>query len=374
MNSKSNSRKFNFGSGPATLPVEVLEEVKEEILDWRGLGLSVMEISHRSDDFQQITNEAESDFRDLLNIPTNYQVLFLHGGASMQFPMIPLNFGNKDSKKSFSAGQSYSADYINSGYWAKKAISEGSKFLKVNVAASSEEKNFTYFPSQESWEIEKNSCYIHLTPNETIGGIQIQKIEKEKLPIIADYSSSILSGPIEVTTFGMIYGGAQKNIGPAGLGFSIIRKSLLERVPEDIPTMLNYRTLSKESSMYNTPPTFAWYVAGKVFKWLKKQGGLEKINEVNQRKAVKLYNFIDESNFYSNNIEKSSRSLMNVPFLLKDEVLNHKFIEESSKEGLLALKGHRSVGGMRASLYNALPEEGVDTLIGFMHYFEKQNL
>ena len=358
------TRKFNFGAGPAILPTSVLEEVKQELLDWNGRGYSVMEISHRTDEYGQIAEEAEKDFRDLLNIPDSYSVIFAHGGATIHNAMIPLNFTSEEGE----------ASYVLSGHWAIKSVEEAERYVKVKIAASSKKENFSFFPPQDSWKVSENSDYIHVTPNETIGGISLRKIRPESKPIIADYSSSILSEPIDVKTFGMLYGGAQKNIGPAGLGFAIIKKELLGRARELTPTMLNYTTLSKNSSMYNTPPTFAWYVSGKVFKWLLGKGGVKAIGQINERKASKLYDFIDRSEFYTNKIEKSSRSIMNIPFLLKNEDLNEKFLLESSNQGLLALKGHRSVGGMRASIYNAMPEEGVDALIEFMELFERNNL
>tara|TARA_B110000014_G_scaffold264439_1_gene266021 strand:- start:533 stop:1642 length:1110 start_codon:yes stop_codon:yes gene_type:complete len=357
------TRKYNFGAGPATIPVEVLEEVKEELLDWRGLGLSVMEISHRSQDFIEIAKTAESDFRDLLKIPEDYAVLFLHGGATLQCPMIPMNF----------CPQGGTADYVNTGHWASRAIKEAQRYINVNISASSEDDSFRFFPPQDNWKISDNSSYIHITPNETIGGISLRNIEHEKIPIVADYSSGILSEELDVTKFSLIYGGAQKNIGPAGLGFAIIKKVILHKAQENTPTMLNYTKMYEGESMYNTPPTFAWYVAGKVFKWLKSIGGIGEIGKINRRKAKKLYSFIDASEFYSNNILESSRSIMNIPFQLKNNDMNMTFLQESSEAGLLALKGHRSVGGMRASIYNAMPEEGVDKLIDFMESFEKRN-
>jgi len=357
------TRKFNFGAGPATMPEEVLEEVRDELLDWNGLGLSVMEISHRSKEFIEIAKNAELDFRDLLKIPEDYGVLFLHGGATMQCPMVPLNFSPTGG----------SANYVHSGHWALRAIKEAKKYIKVNIAGSSEEDNFSYFPPQASWNIDKGSSYIHITPNETIGGLCLKEVLNEEIPIIADYSSGILSEEIDVSRFGMIYGGAQKNIGPAGLGFAIVNKSILGQAQEITPTMFNYSKMLEGESMYNTPPTFAWYVAGKVFKWLKAGGGLKAMGKINNLKASSLYSFIDKSDFYSNNINKENRSIMNVPFLLKNEELNDNFLKESFDAGLLALKGHRSVGGMRASIYNAMPMEGVNKLIDFMASFEQKN-
>ena len=356
------TRKFNFGAGPATMPEAVLEEVQQELLDWKGLGLSVMEISHRSPEFFEIANQAESDFRDLLDITASYAVLFLHGGATLQNAMIPLNLSSEGG----------TADYVNTGHWAKRSISEAKKYTDVNIAASSEDKNFTYFPKQSSWSLSKNTAYVHITPNETIGGLRLKGIEDSEVPVVADYSSGILSEVIDVSKFSLIYGGAQKNIGPAGLGFAIIKKDLLGKAQSITPTMLNYTEMHEGGSMYNTPPTFAWYVAGKVFEWLKSKGGVSEMEKLNNKKAKKLYSFIDQSDFYENKINKEDRSIMNIPFQLNDENLNSKFLEESREAGLLALKGHRSVGGMRASIYNAMPEEGVDALIGFMRTFEKE--
>ena len=356
------TRRYNFGAGPATMPDVVLEEVQKELLDWNGLGLSVMEISHRSPEFIEIANKAESDFRDLLGITDNYAVLFLHGGATLQNAMIPLNLSPEEG----------TADYVNTGHWAKRSISEAKKFINVNIAASSENKNFTYFPKQSSWSLSKNTAYVHITPNETIGGLRFKDIEDSEVPVVADYSSGILSEVIDISKFSLIYGGAQKNIGPAGLGFAIIKKDLLGKAQSITPTMLNYSEMHEGRSMYNTPPTFGWYVAGKIFKWLKSMGGVSEMEKLNNRKAKKLYSFIDQSDFYENKINKEDRSIMNIPFQLKNEDLNSQFLEESRDSGLLALKGHRSVGGMRASIYNAMPEEGVEALVDFMKAFEKE--
>ena len=355
-------RKFNFGAGPATMPEPVLKEVQEELLDWNGLGLSVMEISHRSTEFIEIAQQAETDFRDLLSVPDDYAVLFTHGGATMQNAMVPLNLASPDGI----------VDYVNSGHWAKRSIKEAERYTNVHIAATSEEEDFKYFPAQDSWKLSEESSYVHYTPNETIGGLCLRSIDNSKIPIIADYSSGILSEPIDVSKFSLIYGGAQKNIGPSGLGFVIVKKDLLGKAQPITPNLLNYTLIHEGESMSNTPPTFAWYVAGKVFKWLKSLGGVEAISIINNRKAKKLYSYIDSSNFYSNTIKAENRSIMNVPFLLGNDELNDKFLEESKEAGLLALKGHRSVGGMRASIYNGLPEEGVDALIEFMDIFVKK--
>jgi phosphoserine aminotransferase len=356
-------RKFNFGAGPATMPESVLLEVQEELLDWNGLGLSVMEISHRSPEFIEIAKQAETDFRDLLSIKDDYAVLFTHGGATMQNAAVPLNLASKDGI----------ADYVNSGHWAKRSMKEAERYTNINVAASSEDNDFNYFPEQNSWTVSEDSSYIHYTPNETIGGLCLRSIEYSNVPIVADYSSGILSEPIDIDKFSLIYGGAQKNIGPSGLGFVIVKKDLLGNAQSITPNLLNYTLIHEGESMSNTPPTFAWYVAGKVFKWLKSLGGVEEIGKINNRKAKKLYQFIDDSNFYENNINEENRSIMNIPFLLRNDNLDTKFLSESKNTGLLALKGHRSVGGMRASIYNGLPEEAVDTLIEFMDDFEKKN-
>ena len=355
------SRKYNFGAGPATMPTEVLLEVQEELLDWNGMGISVMEISHRSPEFTKIAEEAESDFRDLLSIPENYAVLFTHGGASLQNAMIPLNL----SKQGI-------VQYVDSGYWASRSIKEASKFCEVSIAASSKDKDYSYFPSQESWQIDKTANYIHITPNETIGGGAMRSFNDTTIPLVADFSSSNLSENLDVSKFGLIYGGAQKNIGPSGLGFVILNKDLIGHAMDGTPSMLDYQVINEGKSMFNTPPTFPWYVAGKVFKWLKSLGGVNEISKINVRKANKLYEFIDNSDFYSNNIQKDSRSIMNIPFLLRNEDLNESFLQNAKEAGLLALKGHRSFGGMRASIYNALPEEAIDKLIEFMSSFEKK--
>ena len=355
-------RRFNFGAGPATMPESVLKEVQEELLDWNGLGLSVMEISHRSPEFIQIAKQAEQDFRDLLSISEDYAVLFTHGGATMQNAMVPLNLASKDGN----------ADYVNSGHWAKRSIKEAQRYTNVNIAATSEEEDFKYFPKQQSWTLSEDSSYVHYTPNETIGGLCLRSIEHSEVPIVADYSSGILSEPLDINKFSLIYGGAQKNIGPSGLGFVVIKKDLLGNPQPITPNLLNYTLIHEGESMSNTPPTFAWYVAGKVFKWLKSLGGVEEIAKINIRKADKLYSYIDGSEFYENNINEENRSIMNVPFLLAKEDLNDKFLKESKEAGLLALKGHRSVGGMRASIYNAIEVEAVQDLISFMKDFEQK--
>ncbi|MDC3012143.1 3-phosphoserine/phosphohydroxythreonine transaminase [SAR86 cluster bacterium] len=357
-------RKYNFCAGPSALPTEVLEELKEEILDWKKYGLSVMEMSHRSKEVVEIAETAKQDFIDLLKIDSNYDVLFIQGGASLQFSMVPMNL--LPSSDSLS-------NYLNVGQWSKKAIKEAKKYGNLNISASSEDISFKQYPSPSDWKIDDRASYLHLVMNETIDGACLRN--HNNLPdinLVADCSSCILSEPLNVSKFALIYSGAQKNIGPAGLAIIIIRKDLLiDR--DDLPAMMSYKTYSDSDSMYNTPPTFAWYLSGKVFKWLKNKGGLENQKKENESKASKLYEFIDSSDFYKNDVHKESRSIMNVPFLMNDESLNPKFLKESEEHGLLNLAGHRSVGGMRASIYNAVPEEGVEALIEFMKNFEKQN-
>ena len=357
-------RKYNFCAGPSALPTEVLEELKEEILDWKKYGLSVMEMSHRSKEVVEIAETAKQDFIDLLKIDSNYDVLFIQGGASLQFSMVPMNLLTSSDSLS---------NYLNVGQWSKKAIKEAKKYGNLNISASSEDISFKQYPSPSDWKIDDSASYLHLVMNETIDGACLRN--HDNLPdinLVADCSSCILSEPLNVSKFALIYSGAQKNIGPAGLAIIIIRKDLLiDR--DDLPAMMSYKTYSDSDSMYNTPPTFAWYLSGKVFKWLKNKGGLENQKKENESKASKLYEFIDSSDFYKNDVHKESRSIMNVPFLMNDESLNSKFLKESEEHGLLNLAGHRSVGGMRASIYNAVPEEGVEALIEFMKNFEKQN-
>lgn len=358
------SRVYNFSAGPAMLPEEVLRQASEEMMDWNGSGMSVMEMSHRGKEFTSIAKKAEADLRELMNIPDNYKVLFLQGGASSQFSMVPMNLlRDKDT-----------ADYINTGSWSKKAIAEARRYCSVNVAATSEETNFTTIPERSGWSLNPDAAYLHFTSNETIGGVEFHWIpDAGNVPLVADMSSNILSRPVDVSRFGVIYAGAQKNIGPAGLTIVIIREDLIGDPLADTPTMFNYSTHSKNDSMYNTPPTYSWYVAGLVFEWLKKNGGLGVMAEINRRKAKKLYEAIDSSDLYTNPVYPDCRSWMNIPFILARPELNDLFLEEAEKAGLVALKGHRSVGGMRASIYNAMPEEGVDTLIGFMKEFERKN-
>ena len=359
------ARVFNFSAGPAVLPEAVLQQAKDELLDWHGSGTSVMEMSHRGKEFMAIAAKAEADLRELMNIPANYKVLFLQGGASAQFAMVPMNLlrGKK------------SADYINTGEWSKKAIKEAKHYAAVNVAASSEATRFTTVPPQKDWQLDPNAAYVHYTPNETIGGVEFSFVpDTGNVPLVADMSSTILSRPIDVTQYGLIYAGAQKNIGPAGLTIVIVRDDLLGQVLPGTPSMFDYKIHADNDSMYNTPPTYAWYIAGLVFEWLKKNGGLKAMAETNQRKAGKLYAAIDASGgYYKNPVEKPSRSWMNVPFTLKDDKLDEPFLKGAKAAGLVQLKGHRSVGGMRASIYNAMPEAGIDALIAYMQDFMKNN-
>jgi phosphoserine aminotransferase len=357
------NRKFNFCAGPAALPEEVLAQASSEMLDWESRGLSVMEMSHRSSEFVSIAEQAEADLRELMGISDDYAVAFMQGGASSQFSAVPLNL----------LGDKTSADYLNTGQWSKKAISEAKRFCDVNVVASSEDTNFSTVPSVDSWNLNEDAAYFHYTPNETIGGVEIFDVPHVNVPVVADMSSTILSRPIDVSKFDLIYAGAQKNIGPAGLVIVILRKNLLAKASSICPAMFNYKTIIDGESMYNTPPTYAWYLAGLVFKWLKAQGGLEAVGAMNRRKAEKLYGFIDASSFYANPVEVASRSSMNVPFTLADSDLDKAFLQQSEAAGLLNLKGHRSVGGMRASIYNAVSEDAVDALISFMRDFETNN-
>ncbi|WP_373095724.1 3-phosphoserine/phosphohydroxythreonine transaminase [Zhongshania sp.] len=357
------ARRFNFCAGPASIPEAVLTEAAEQMLDWQGRGLSVMEMSHRSEEMVGIANEAEADLRELMGISDDYAVLFLQGGASSQFSAVPLNL----------MGEGKVVDYVNTGEWSKKAIKEAKRYANVNVVASSEDTNFTSIPAFDSWKLSDDAAYLHYTPNETIGGVEFFWTPESKVPLVADMSSTILSRPIDVNKFGLIYAGAQKNIGPAGLTIVIVRKDLLGKSSAITPTMMDYKTAADNDSMYNTPPTLAWYLAGLVFKWLKAQGGLEAMEVINRRKAEKLYGYIDASGFYSNPVEVASRSLMNIPFVLADASLDKAFLAGAEEAGLLNLKGHRSVGGMRASVYNAVPEEAVDALITYMKAFAEQN-
>jgi phosphoserine aminotransferase len=359
------SRIFNFSAGPAVLPLPVLERVQQELTDWHGSGMSVMEMSHRGKEFMSIAEKAELSLRAVMDIPDYYNVLFLQGGASTQFSMVPLNL----------MGKAHRADYFDTGAWSTKAIKEAARYGQVNVVASSKDENYATVPHRDIWELDEEAAYVHYTPNETIGGLAFDtEPETGDVPLVADMSSSILSKPVDVKKYGIIYAGAQKNIGPAGLTIVIIREDLVELAGPNTPAMLNYATHAKADSMYNTPPTFAWYVAGLVFDWLKEMGGLQEMAEINQRKAAALYDCIDNSGgFYSNPVDPAYRSLMNVPFVMADPALDSAFLSEAGEAGLVQLKGHRSVGGMRASIYNAMPEEGVNALVSFMKDFQKRN-
>lgn len=364
------TRHYNFCAGPAALPAAVLERARSELLDYQGRGLSVMEMSHRSDEFVAIAERAEADLRKLLDIPSNYKVLFLQGGASMQFAMLPMNL----------LGGGGSANFIQTGIWGKKAVSEAKHLgYRCHLAGSSEASGNTAVPALDALAVSNDAAYLHYTSNETIGGLEfdytpvVKRADGSDVPLVCDMSSNILSGPINVSDFGVIYAGAQKNIGPAGLTLVIVRDDLLGKVVPGAPSLFDYQLLAEAGSMVNTPPTYAWYLAGLVFQWLQDDmGGLNAMDALNQRKADKLYAAIDASAFYSNPIARANRSRMNVPFVLADAALDNVFLQEADEAGLLNLKGHRSVGGMRASLYNAVPEEAVDALIAFMADFEQR--
>ena len=359
------SRVYNFSAGPAVLPEEVLREAADEMLDYRGTGMSVMEMSHRSKAFAGIIEEAEADIRELMQIPDNYKVLFLQGGASQQFAMIPMNLMKNRV-----------ADYIVTGQWAKKAYQEAQKYGKVNKIASSEDKTFSYIPDCSDLPVSPDADYVYICENNTIYGTKFKKLPNTKgKTLVADVSYCFLSEPVDVTKYGVIYGGVQKNIGPAGVVIVIIREDLItDDVLPGTPTMLKYKTHADAGSLYNTPPAYGIYICGKVFKWLKAQGGLAAMKERNEKKAALLYDFLDQSRLFKGTVRKEDRSLMNVPFVTGDEELDAKFVAEAKKAGLENLKGHRTVGGMRASIYNAMPYEGVQALVDFMAQFEKENL
>lgn len=359
------ARVYNFSAGPATLPVSVLEEAAAEMLDYRGTGMSVMEMSHRSKAFQQIFDEAEADLRDLMGIPDNYKVLFLQGGAWTQFSAIPMNLLKKGK-----------ADYILTGSWGKKASKEAAKYGDIRIAASSEDKNFTYVPNVDELEIREDADYVYICDNETIYGTKFHKYPEPKgdTVLVSDVSSCFLSEPIDVEKYGLIYGGVQKNIGPAGAAIVIIREDLIrDDLPEFVPTMLKYKTQADKGSMFNTPPCYTIYICGKVFKWLKAQGGLEGIQKLNEEKAAVLYDYLDSTDFYIAPVRKEDRSLMNVPFILKDDSLNEEFIAGAKAVGIENIKGHRDVGGMRASIYNAMPKAGVEALVAYMKDFASKH-
>ena len=359
------SRVYNFSAGPAVLPEEVLKEAAAEMLDYKGCEMSVMEMSHRSSVFQEIIETAEADIRDLMQIPDNYKVLFLQGGASQQFAMIPMNLMKNKV-----------ADYIVTGQWAKKAAKEAEKYGEVHVVASSEDKTFSYIPDCSDLEISEDADYVYICENNTIYGTKFKELPDTKgKTLVADVSSCFLSEPVDVSKYGVIYGGVQKNVGPAGVVIAIIREDLItDDVLDGTPTMLKYKTHADAGSLYNTPPAYGIYICGKVFKWLKKQGGLEAIKKRNEKKAKILYDYLDESKLFKGTVVPKDRSLMNVPFITGNKELDAKFVKEAKEAGFENLKGHRSVGGMRASIYNAMPVEGVEKLVEFMKAFEKENL
>ncbi len=357
-------RVLNFSAGPGALPQEVLEQVRDEMLDWQGAGMSVMEMSHRGKAFVGIAARAEEDLRKLMQIPDNYRVLFLQGGATGQFAAIPQNL----------LGDKGKADYVNTGSWSAKAIAEARNYCEVNVVAEGGKNAPLGIPLQSEWRTDPEAAYLHYTPNETISGVEFHWVpETGEVPLVADMSSTILSRPVDVSKYGLIYAGAQKNIGPAGLVIVIVRDDLLGKAAATTPSILNYQKQAEADSMSNTPPTFAWYVAGLVFQWVLRNGGLEGMAERNRRKAEKLYAFIDQSGLYRNPVEEASRSWMNVPFVLADDGLDKGFLAGAEEAGLATLKGHRSVGGMRASIYNALDEDAVDALIEYMQEFERRH-
>jgi phosphoserine aminotransferase len=356
-------RAFNFSPGPAVLPLEVLEQAQGELVDWQRGGMSVMEISHRSEAFSRCAAEAEADLRDLMSIPRNYKVLFLQGGASAQFSLVPLNLAAAPS----------TVDYVNTGHWSHKAISEAGRYCKVHIAGDAG-GDYTRVPAQSELRFSAEAVYAHYTPNETISGVEFGYVpETRSVPLVADMSSSILSRPIDVSKFGLIYAGAQKNIGPSGLVVVIVRDDLLGHARTETPLVFNYKAIADNQSMLNTPPTFAWYMAGLVFKWLKKAGGLAAIGERNRIKAETLYAAVDGSQLYRNPIAKDARSWMNVTFILTNPKLEAAFLAAAADAGLHGLKGHRALGGMRASIYNAMPLSGVATLVAFMREFERQH-
>ena len=359
------NRVYNFSAGPAVLPVEVLEEARDEMLNYKNSGMSVMEMSHRSKTYDEIIKTAQKDLRELMNIPDNYKVLFLQGGAHLQFSMVPINLLKNGV-----------ADYIVTGQWAKKAYQEAQKYGKINKVATSEDKNFSYIPDCSDLDISPEADYVYICANNTIYFFFFLTLPNTKGKIlVSDMSSCFLSEPVDVTKYGLIFAGVQKNVGPAGVQIVIIREDLLrDDLPNWCPTMLNYKIHADNDSLYNTPPAYGIYICSLVFKWLKKQGGLEKMKEINEKKAKVLYDFLDSSKLFKGTVEKSSRSLMNVPFITGSDELDKKFIEEAKNEGFVQLKGHRTVGGMRASIYNAMPIEGVVKLVEFMKKFESENI
>ena len=360
----SGKRVFNFSAGPAALPLPVLERAREELLDWRGSGMSVMEVSHRGADFVECAAAAERNLRTLLGVSDDYAVLFLAGGATLQFASIPLNLTKPGD----------TVDYVLTGAWGKKAVSEAKRYCNVHIAADAADSGYTTAPSADTWQLSEAPAYVHYTPNETIHGVEFHDVpEVGNVPLVADFSSSILSAPLDVDRFGVIYAGAQKNIGPAGLGLLIVRRDLIGNARPETPGVIDFKTMADSDSMWNTPPTFAWYLAGLIFEWLLDNGGLAAMEKVNRAKAARLYKAIDESSFYTNKVQPDCRSRMNVPFILADDALDGAFLEQSAAAGLMNLKGHRAVGGMRASIYNAVSDAAVDALIEFMADFERRN-
>jgi phosphoserine aminotransferase len=355
-------RVYNFSAGPSMLPDAVLQQAQQDMLDWQSCGMSVMEISHRGKLFSTVAQDLEHDLRALMAIPNHYHVLFLQGGASAQFSFIPQNIlGNKNN-----------ACYIKTGAWSEKAIKDAQAHCHVHVSASGEQNNFTHIPDITTWDIDKNAAYLHYTSNETIHGVEFHNVpDAQGLPLICDMSSNILSRPIDVSQFGLIYAGSQKNMGPAGVTVIIIREDLLGHCLKTVPPVFNYAQQVENQSMLNTPVTYSWYLMGLVLKWLKSQGGVHAIEEQNRRKADKLYQFIDQSDLYHNPVSVDCRSRMNIPFVLTDNSLDKLFLNDSEANGLCELKGHRAVGGMRASIYNAMPESGIDALISFMTEFQR---
>ncbi|GIX26726.1 3-phosphoserine/phosphohydroxythreonine transaminase [Pelomicrobium sp. G1] len=353
-------RVYNFSAGPAVLPEEVLARARDELLDWHASGMSVMEMSHRGKEFVSIARKAEADLRELMAIPAHYKVLFLQGGATAQFAAVPMNLLRGKRK----------ADYVNTGHWAKRAMAEARKYCEVHVAASAEDRNFSYVPPRDRWRLSSDAAYVHITSNETIGGVEYHWIpDTGDVPLVTDASSHILSRPMDVTRFGLIYAGAQKNIGPAGLAIVIVREDLIGSALTATPSIFDYKVQAENESMLNTPPTFAIYIAGLVFEWIKDKGGLAAMERINAEKARLLYDFLDSSDFYASPVAKADRSRMNVPFTLRNPALDEEFLRQAKERGLVQLKGHRSVGGMRASIYNAMPIEGVRRLVEFMREF-----
>jgi phosphoserine aminotransferase len=358
------TRVYNFSAGPAILPEPVLQQAAAEMLDWHGSGMSVMEMSHRGKEFIDIHARAEADLRELMAIPADYKVLFLQGGAAAQFALVPMNLLRGRQ----------AADYICTGEWSKKAIGEAKKYCRVNVAASSENGNFSYVPKQALWKLDPQAAYVHITSNETIGGVEFHWIpDTGDVPLVSDMSSHILSRPMDISSYGLIYAGAQKNIGPAGLTIVIVRDDLTGQALATTPSVFDYKTQAAADSMHNTPATYAIYIAGLVFQWLKKLGGLQQMAEINAAKARLVYDYLDQTEFYHSPVAKEDRSLMNIPFTLRNSALDGEFLKKAERNGLTQLKGHRSVGGMRASIYNAMPVDGVKKLVEYMREFERSH-